>query len=75
MAQSIIDYIFRWLELKFLKPEVDAVVDAALPVVAEASVTFINQSDAPMCSNCGNMTVRSGSCSKCMVCGTSNGCS
>lgn len=31
--------------------------------------------DAPFCSDCGHLTVRSGSCYKCLDCGTSMGCS
>ncbi len=31
--------------------------------------------DAPMCSTCGHVTVRNGSCYRCMNCGTSMGCS
>ena len=33
------------------------------------------QGDAPACSNCGHITMRSGTCYKCMNCGTSMGCS
>ncbi len=38
------------------------------------SVTFRNQSDAPPCSNCGAITVRSGACYVCAQCGSSSGC-
>lgn len=31
--------------------------------------------DAPFCSSCGHVTVRSGSCYKCLNCGNSMGCS
>lgn len=31
--------------------------------------------DAPMCSSCGHVTVRNGSCYRCMNCGNSMGCS
>ncbi len=31
--------------------------------------------DAPMCSTCGHVTVRNGSCYRCLNCGTSMGCS
>lgn len=31
--------------------------------------------DAPACDNCGHMTVRNGSCYKCVNCGNSMGCS
>ncbi len=33
-----------------------------------------NQEDAPPCSTCGSIMVRSGSCSKCANCGTTSGC-
>ena len=36
---------------------------------------FINQADAPPCPDCGSMMVRTGSCYKCMNCGTTSGCS
>lgn len=32
-------------------------------------------SDAPACDVCGNITVRSGTCHKCVNCGNSMGCS
>jgi ribonucleoside-diphosphate reductase alpha chain len=31
--------------------------------------------DAPMCSTCGHVTVRNGSCYRCLNCGNSMGCS
>jgi len=33
-----------------------------------------NQEDAPPCSTCGSIMVRSGSCYKCSNCGTTSGC-
>lgn len=33
------------------------------------------QGDAPTCKNCGNMTVRSGTCYTCLTCGSTTGCS
>jgi ribonucleoside-diphosphate reductase alpha chain len=33
-----------------------------------------NQEDAPPCSTCGSIMVRSGSCYKCTNCGTTSGC-
>jgi ribonucleoside-diphosphate reductase alpha chain len=32
------------------------------------------QSDAPSCTNCGHIMVRSGTCYKCLNCGTQGGC-
>jgi ribonucleoside-diphosphate reductase alpha chain len=37
-------------------------------------ITFIN-TDAPACPDCGAITVRSGSCYKCLNCGATTGCS
>lgn len=34
-----------------------------------------NQEDAPACDSCGSITVRSGTCYKCLNCGASMGCS
>jgi ribonucleoside-diphosphate reductase alpha chain len=31
--------------------------------------------DAPMCDQCGHITVRNGACYKCLNCGSSMGCS
>jgi ribonucleoside-diphosphate reductase alpha chain len=36
---------------------------------------IVNQSDAPSCPNCGQITVRNGACYKCLNCGESLGCS
>jgi ribonucleoside-diphosphate reductase alpha chain len=41
----------------------------------EAKQAFVNQSDAPSCSDCGSITVRNGACYKCANCGLSMGCS
>lgn len=46
-----------------------------------SSVTALDQAnnglmgDAPACGHCGAITVRSGSCYKCLNCGSQNGCS
>ena len=37
-------------------------------------IAFVN-SDAPACADCGAITVRSGSCYKCLNCGATTGCS
>ncbi len=37
-------------------------------------ITFVN-TDAPACPDCGAITVRSGSCYKCLNCGATTGCS
>lgn len=121
IAKSIVDYIFRWLALKFLSPEdlmyvglndVENLVNGngkseleklakiaseqskknkddeaegeedvvyqqtALNLEAqESKTTFDMQSDAPVCDICGSMMIRSGSCYKCLNCGSTSGCS
>jgi ribonucleoside-diphosphate reductase alpha chain len=50
-------------------------------VTAENSLDMVNaaaknmQSDAPACNTCGHITIRSGTCYKCLNCGNSMGCS
>ncbi len=104
-AKSIVDYIFRWLAVKFLSPEAqfragvnnrDEVSATTTPqqlvldVTATAGVkpadatpttqpgakfaAIQNQEDAPPCSTCGSIMVRSGACYKCSNCGTTSGC-
>jgi len=49
--------------------------------MAEGSLDAVNvaaksmQSDAPACNVCGAITIRSGTCYKCINCGNSLGCS
>ena len=38
-------------------------------------LAFVNTGDAPACPDCGAITVRSGSCYKCLNCGATTGCS
>jgi ribonucleoside-diphosphate reductase alpha chain len=53
-----------------------AVAPAASKEAKEGAKTaFHNQSDAPLCSFCGSVTVRNASCYLCPTCGSSNGCS
>jgi len=53
-----------------------AKVEAPAKVVPTGSkfAAMQNQSDAPPCSTCGSIMVRSGSCYKCANCGTTSGC-
>ena len=51
---------------------------AAKPVASMDAVSAANKSmqgDAPACNTCGHITVRSGTCYKCLNCGNSLGCS
>ena len=40
-----------------------------------ANVTGGLTGDAPVCSSCGHMTIRSGACYVCLTCGDTTGCS
>jgi ribonucleoside-diphosphate reductase alpha chain len=48
-------------------------VDSGMSAVNAAAKSM--QSDAPACNTCGHITIRSGTCYKCLNCGNSMGCS
>ncbi len=48
-------------------------VESSLDAVNMAAKSM--QSDAPACNTCGHITIRSGTCYKCLNCGNSMGCS
>ena len=48
-------------------------MDNSLDAVNAAAKSM--QSDAPTCNTCGHITIRSGTCYKCLNCGNSMGCS
>ena len=81
-AKSIMDYIFRWLAIKFLGPEY-AVTEAGNAPALRPTEPEPQQalpfdpavSDAPLCSECGGLMTRNGSCYKCENCGGTSGCS
>ena len=81
-AKSLMDYLFRWLELRFLKGEQGILFER--PTLSEAqyersSIKALGQvvelGDAPTCQFCGSLMVRNGSCYRCMECGSTSGCS
>ena len=89
-AKSIMDYLFRWMELRFLSgKQLPLFAQQTAVVVRQGSVgsnqvpASISQSlhdtyevgDAPLCVTCGSLMVRNGSCHKCANCGGTSGCS
>jgi len=82
-ASSVLDYIARWLELKFLTAGGQAArqskdVGQVQPVQqprAERLAQVVIENDAPLCHECGTVMVRSGACHKCSNCGATSGCS
>ena len=59
-----------------IQPLAAADPPAAKPdaVVATPFSTIQNQEDAPPCSTCGAIMIRSGACYKCVNCGNTSGC-
>jgi ribonucleoside-diphosphate reductase alpha chain len=81
-AKSIIDYIFRWLGARFLG--ITEATEAGGTLTLRATVPEPQQElpfdaatagDAPLCSECGSIMTRNGSCYKCENCGGTSGCS
>jgi ribonucleoside-diphosphate reductase alpha chain len=81
-AKSIIDYIFRWLGARFLGITENSEAgettrlrptepDPQVALPFDANVV----TDAPLCSECGSIMTRNGSCYKCENCGGTSGCS
>jgi ribonucleoside-diphosphate reductase alpha chain len=88
-AKSIMDYVARWLEHRFLKPHQgklfpehpipELVIEDETPRPTSGTVqalsAVMSMTDAPACQVCGCIMVRNGACYKCLECGSSSGCS
>lgn len=82
-AKSMMDYLFRWLELRFLKGEQGLLFELPKAAQPQREVTsaveglgqVVELGDAPPCQFCGSLMVRNGSCYRCMTCGSTSGCS
>lgn len=75
-AKSLMDYIFRWLALKFLpapSPPQTGARDNQTIAPAPASLARLEaaqgEADAPSCKECGAIMSRKGSSYKCANCG------
>jgi ribonucleoside-diphosphate reductase alpha chain len=124
IATSIMDYLFRWLSMRFLGgdkhpaarargvgqldlpaipltpeesdgPQIERVTPApqtpasrlaasrtappSAPIIVEKPElmhsTWVRETDAPPCHECGTLMVRNGACYKCANCGATSGCS
>jgi len=102
LATSIMDYLFRWLALRFQAssefgadrhpaarlaqldlPRVTLMAKDALAGKIEVEAkgapdrdrTWVQETDAPPCHECGTLMVRNGACHKCPNCGSTSGCS
>lgn len=80
-AKSLMDYMFRWLSLKFLPanpPPATGAEDhdpAPAPAFLPENGMQHVEADAPVCKECGSIMSRNGSCFKCENCGWTSGCS
>jgi ribonucleoside-diphosphate reductase alpha chain len=82
-AKSLVDYLFRWLELRFLKGEQGILFELPKVVAmrpepgsaAQRLGEVVSLGDAPACQFCGALMVRNGSCYRCLECGSTSGCS
>ncbi|MGQ9633880.1 MAG: vitamin B12-dependent ribonucleotide reductase [Bryobacteraceae bacterium] len=80
-AKSILDYIFRWMGAKFLGPEY-ALGEAGESAKLRPTEPELQPKlpfgpaieDAPVCSECGGLMTRAGTCYKCENCGSTSGC-
>ncbi len=88
VATSIVDYIFRYLALRFLSEDdldefgmkshtetAAAPSSHDLPELQQPSAKMVNGFTAAgtVCKNCGGMMFRTGTCMTCLACGTSSG--
>jgi len=53
---------------------IEPAATAGKPTAANPHSTIQNQEDAPPCSTCGSIMIRSGACYKCVNCGNTSGC-
>jgi ribonucleoside-diphosphate reductase alpha chain len=74
-------------DVRVIAPATNSAITATSSMKVQKSTTVVMtenstqefmksmQSDAPACNTCGHITVRSGTCYKCLNCGNSMGCS
>jgi ribonucleoside-diphosphate reductase alpha chain len=81
-AKSIMDYIFRWLGMRFISPDYQQTeageTTKLRPTEPEPQQQLeFNAAplDAPICAECGSLMTSNGSCYKCENCGSTSGCS
>jgi len=83
-AKSIMDYLFRWLELRFLSgtqlalfaaPGDHSTVQVDSGKVMPISSQGSEAGDAPACRSCGGLMSPNGNCYVCRNCGGTSGCS
>jgi len=76
-AKSLMDYLFRWLALRFLPAMSPSDTGAGTSNTgpAPAFLQGASDGDAPACKECGAIMTRNGACYRCGNCGWTSGCS
>jgi ribonucleoside-diphosphate reductase alpha chain len=84
-AKSIMDYLFRWMELRFLAGKqfplfgpggsLEGAGKDLNPGAVDDSQILDDMSDSPPCVACGGLMKPSGTCYTCANCGQTSGCS
>ena len=77
-AKSVVDYIFRWLGVRFLGQSATTEIAEHTSLVPteperQQALAFDPSSDAPLCADCGSIMSRKGTCFYCNQCGSSSG--
>lgn len=76
IAKSVVDYVARYLELKFTRKRTvskDTGPVELAPVLPETTEVSEESTGNP-CPSCGTIMVRTGKCNTCPACGTNTGC-
>jgi len=82
-AKSIMDYLFRWIELRFLSEKQlslfgrgagENIAGKELKLGPADGSQFLDIGDAPPCVACGGLMKPSGTCYTCVNCGQTSGC-
>lgn len=75
-AKSIMDYLFRWLELRFVSGHQGSlfteVPSSRQPTIPSSRPTS-EFGDSQTCRTCGSIMTRTGACYRCMNCGATDG--
>jgi len=84
-AKSIMDYLSRWMELRFLSGKQLSLFGQgngeigagglATPAQVDGSQSLHDIGDAPPCVACGGLMKPGGTCYTCVNCGQTSGCS
>lgn len=78
-CSSVVDYVARWLEMRFVAETRPRPVLVERGPAEEASAAqdarVFEVESGPVCVSCGAMMVPSGKCYRCPNCGDTSGCS